>query len=74
MSIVAAVLVLCRGGPETDCNSKNLSTPKAPFKLVLEEAASLPQVKTSGAFCMDGSGIRLVRAVSVYPMCLAAEL
>lgn len=42
MSVRAAVLVLCRGGPETDCNSKNLSAPKAPFKLVLKEAASLP--------------------------------
>lgn len=61
VSIMAAVLVLCRGGPETDYNSKNLSTPKAPFKLVLEEAASLTQVKTSDAFCMDGSGICLVR-------------
>lgn len=46
MSVMAAVLVLCRGGPEMDCNTKILPTPKAPFKLILEEAASLPQVKT----------------------------
>lgn len=70
VSIMAAVLVLCRGGPETDCNSKNCSTPKALFKLVLEEAASLPQVKTSGAFCMDGSEICPVRQSQSAPSAL----
>lgn len=69
-SQVAAVLVLCRGGPETDCNSKNCSTPKALFKLVLEEAASLPQVKTSGAFCMDGSEICPVQQSQSAPSAL----
>lgn len=73
MSIMAAVLVLCRGGPETDYNSKNLSTPKAPFKLVLEEAASLTQVKTSDAFLHGWIWDLPCAAVLVYPMCLTAE-
>lgn len=43
---------------------------RAPFKLVLEEAASLPQVKTSGAFWMDGSWICLAQRFLSIPSAL----
>lgn len=73
MPVMAAVLALCRGGPETDCNSTNLSTPKALFKLVMKEAASLPQVE--GLRCILHGWVWDLPcvAVSVYPICLAAE-
>lgn len=43
---------------------------RASFNLVLEEAASLPQVKTSGAFGMDGSWICLAQRFLSIPSAL----
>lgn len=65
MSVMAAVLVLCSGGP--DCNSKNLSPPKATFQ---DDFGGSSFSSSGKDLCMDGSGLCLVRQSQSIPSAL----